>query len=152
MKTQVPDPNRAPVWRRYLAQLQTRVPRAASIVVEGKLTRMVGLTLETVGCQSAIGGRCLVAAPGGASIEAEVVGFSGEKLFLMPTGEIHGLVPNARVIPTGRVCEAQVGMGLLGRVVDGAGKPLDGKGRLRTTSRVPLTGRSINPLSRRAIR
>ncbi len=152
MKTQVPDPNRAPVWRRYLAQLQTRVPRAASIVVEGKLTRMVGLTLETVGCQSAIGGRCLVAAPGGANIEAEVVGFSGEKLFLMPTGEIHGLVPNARVIPTGRVCEAQVGMGLLGRVVDGAGKPLDGKGRLRTTSRIPLTGRSINPLARRPIR
>lgn len=122
------------------------------MVVQGKLTRMVGLTLEAVGCQSAVGARCLVAGPQGRAIEAEVVGFSGERLFLMPTGDMRGLVPNARVIPTGRVCDAVVGQALLGRVLDGAGQPLDGKGPLRAKERLPLTGRPVNPLSRRPIR
>lgn len=140
--------------RRFLARLteygerlQSRVP----LTVEGKVTRMVGLTVEAVGCQASIGGRCLIIVPGNKPIEAEVVGFAGEKLFLMPTGDMRGLAPNARVTPTDRVCEAAVGKGLLGRVLNGAGKPLDGAGPLRTTARLPLTGRVINPLSRRPI-
>ncbi len=67
--------------------------------VEGVLTRMIGLTLEAAGCQAAVGDRCDVSASDGARIEAEVVGFSGDRLYLMPTGDIHGLKPNARVIP-----------------------------------------------------
>jgi flagellum-specific ATP synthase len=85
-------------------------------------------------------------------VEAEVVGFSGEKLFLMPTGDIRGLVPNARVIPTDRVYDAPVGEALLGRVLDGRGRPIDGLGPLRNTTRVPINGKPINPLSRRPIR
>ena len=65
--------------------------------VEGVLTRMVGLTLEAAGCQAAVGDRCDVLGNDGARIEAEVVGFSGDRLYLMPTGDIHGLKPNARV-------------------------------------------------------
>jgi flagellum-specific ATP synthase len=80
------------------------------------------------------------------------VGFSGERLFLMPTGDIQGLMPNARVIPTSHVSRAVVGESLLGRVIDGAGRPLDGQGPLRATDSVPLTGRAINPLARRPIR
>ena len=73
---------------------------AGEVVVEGTLTRMVGMTLEAVGCEAAVGGRCLVDTAEGKQIEAEVVGFSGEKLFLMPTGDIRGLMPGARVVPT----------------------------------------------------
>jgi len=106
---QSPEPNRTDNWLNRLRRYQGRIA-SPPLVVEGKLTRMVGLTLEAVGCQAAIGGRCVIAAPGTPPIEAEVVGFSGEKLFLMPTGDIRGLVPNARVIPTNTVCEAVVGL------------------------------------------
>ncbi len=120
-------------------------------VVAGKLTRMVGLTLEAVGCQAPVGGRCQIIGSNGVPIEAEVVGFASDKIFLMPTGDIRGLVPNARVVPTGRVYEALVGDALLGRVVDGACHPLDGKGPLRLTDTVPINGVPINPLARRRI-
>ncbi|MEW5757145.1 MAG: flagellar protein export ATPase FliI [Pseudomonadota bacterium] len=144
---------RTPRWLNQLDKYQQRVAERLPLQVEGRLTRIVGLTLEAVGCQSAIGGRCLIAGSGaGPAIEAEVVGFSGEKLFLMPTGDMRGIMPNARVIPTGQVYEVPVGPQLLGRVLDGAGRPLDGKGPIETHERTPLTGRSINPLSRRPIR
>lgn len=142
---------RAAHWKARLAELGERVAQASGIVVEGKLTRMVGLTLEAVGCQSAMGGQCLVMGPGESHVEAEVVGFADDKLYLMPTGNISGLVPNARVVPTGRACEAPVGESLLGRILDGAGNPLDGAGPLRTRERMPLAGRSVNPLNRQRI-
>jgi len=70
----------------------------------------------------------------------------------MPIGELHGLGPGARVIPTNDVCEVPVGEHLLGRVLDGAGHALDDKGPLNAEQHVPLTGRAINPLSREPIR
>ncbi len=127
--------------------LEKKIP----LQVTGKLTRMVGLTLEAVGIQAVIGGRCLVVPPVGEPVEAEVVGFSGEKTYLMPTGDIRGLVPNAKVIPTNKVCEAPAGMSLLGRVLDGSGHPLDAKGNLEIDAYVPLNGRLINPLARHPI-
>ena len=109
-----------------------RVTRASEIVVEGTLNRMVGMTLEAVGCEAAVGGRCLVDTADGKQIEAEVVGFAGEKLYLMPTGDIRGVMPGARVIPTKHASTMMaVGDELLGRVLDGAGRPLDGGGDLR---------------------
>lgn len=144
--------SRAAVWAERLATARARIATPPSLIVEGKLTRMVGLTLEAAGCQAAIGARCLVQGPDGTPIEAEVVGFAGERLFLMPTGDIRGLTPNARVIPTAHVSVAHVGDALLGRVVDGAGRPLDGKGPIRTSDVVALTGKAINPLARRPIR
>ncbi|MBK9131093.1 MAG: flagellar protein export ATPase FliI [Gammaproteobacteria bacterium] len=143
--------DRAPVWRRRLAERGAVLKNAPPLVVEGKITRMVGLTLEAVGCQAAIGDRCLIDNPSGHPLEAEVVGFAGDRTFLMPSGEIRGLVPNARVIPTGRIYEAAVGDGLLGRVLDGTGKPLDGRGPVRSETTYPLLGRPINPLQRRVI-
>ncbi|MBI3562458.1 MAG: flagellar protein export ATPase FliI [Gammaproteobacteria bacterium] len=128
-----------------------RLATAPRLVVEGQLNRMVGLTLEAVGCHTAIGARCLVDSPGGETIEAEVVGFSGERLFLMPIDSVQGIRPNARVIPTDRVYEAPVGAMLLGRVLDGTGRPLDGKGPLKNPQHVALAGRPINPLQRQPI-
>src|SRR5690606_42014162 len=112
---------------------------------------MIGLTLEAAGCQAAVGDRCDVLASDGGSVEAEVVGFSGDRLFLMPTGDIHGLKPNARVVPRIGAEMAIVGERLLGRIIDGAGVPLDGRGPLHCEDRIRLTGTAINPLSRQPI-
>ncbi|MGR9107006.1 MAG: flagellum-specific ATP synthase FliI, partial [Gammaproteobacteria bacterium] len=128
------------VWAQKLRARRNRIAGSIEPVVEGKLSRMVGLTLEAVGCRSAIGGRCLVKSALGRTIEAEVVGFSGERLFLMPTGAIHGLEQDCRVIPTGATYAARVGPALLGRVVDGAGFALDGKGPLPYEQEWPLNG------------
>ncbi|MDE2305175.1 MAG: flagellar protein export ATPase FliI [Gammaproteobacteria bacterium] len=113
---------------------------------------MVGMTLEAIGCEAAVGSHCLVDTADGKQVEAEVVGFSGDKLFLMPTGEVRGLMPGARVVPTHRVGAVPVGDGLLGRVLDGAARPLDGLGELRCEERMTLVREPLNPLMRRAIR
>lgn len=134
-----------------LAKRSKKLEKKIPLTVSGKLTRMVGLTLEAVGIQAVIGGRCLIIPSVGESVEAEVVGFAGDKTYLMSTGDMQGLVPNAKVIPTNRVCEAPAGMSLLGRVLDGAGHALDNKGNLEVETRVPLTGRFINPLARHPI-
>jgi flagellum-specific ATP synthase len=147
-----PQSNRAGIWAERLKQCHQRVGESRGLVVEGKITRMIGLTLEAVGCRAAIGGQCDVISSTGERIESEVVGFAGESLYLMPTGDIRGLEQDARVVPTGRVCEAIVGDHLLGRVLDGAGRPLDGKGRLHSIERRPLTGKVFNPLTRTPIR
>ncbi len=139
------------LWAQRLRDYQHLAAQPVRLNVEGKLTRMVGLTLEAVGCQAAIGARCLVSTTGHDPVEAEVVGFGNETLYLMPVGNIQGLMPNARVIPTEGVVELPVGEAMLGRVVDGSAKPLDGLGPLRTPERRPLTGRQLNPLARAPI-
>ena len=147
-----PLTDRNAIWKERLSRNIQRLSSARSLVLEGRLTRMVGLTLEAVGCRAAIGGQCDVISSGGDIIESEVVGFSGESLYLMPTGDIRGLEQGARVVPTGRVCEAMVGEELLGRVIDGAGRPLDGKGPIHATRRRTLSGEVFNPLARSPIR
>jgi flagellum-specific ATP synthase len=119
--------------------------------VQGSLTRMVGLALEAVGCQAAIGDSCDVLTTNGASIEAEVVGFSGDRLYLMPTGDLHGLGPNARVVPRQGAGTVPVGPQLLGRIIDGAAQPLDGLGPLNCEDRARLTSQPMNPLRRQPI-
>jgi len=151
VKRREPDSDRTGIWAQRLAKQRERLAESRGLALEGRLTRMVGLTLEAVGCRAAIGGQCDVISTSGDHIEAEVVGFSGESLYLMPTGDIRGLEQDARVVPTGRVCEAVVGDGLLGRVIDGAGRPLDGKGPLVSDERRPLTGETVNPLARSGI-
>jgi len=134
-----------------LAVYAARGAVPAPPAIEGRLTRMVGLTLEAVGCQAAVGDRCLLIPGRGQPSEAEVVGFAGERLLLMPTGDLHGLEPATRVIPTSRSGVVPVGEGMLGRVIDGAGQPLDGLGPLRTSATTRLMGNSLNPLLRHPI-
>ncbi len=100
---------RAKLWAESLVRARERVASAREFVVEGTLNRMVGMTLEAVGCEAAVGGRCLIDTAEGKQVEAEVVGFSGDKLFLMPTGDIRGIMPGARVIPTRSASEVAVG-------------------------------------------
>ncbi len=132
----------------------------------GRLTRVVGLVLEAVGLRLPVGSDCLIELPPGypqACAEAEVVGFSGDRLFLMPQSAVEGLLPGARVYAvqaegngTGetlgvRTKRLPVGMGLLGRVVDAAGRPLDGLGPLNSSADVALGAAPINPLLRAPI-
>ncbi|WP_044408985.1 flagellar protein export ATPase FliI [Thiomicrospira microaerophila] len=127
------------------------LPTPPGLVVEGRLVRMVGMTLEVVGTYAPIGGRCKVLHPGGEAVIAEVVGFNNDRLFLMPVGETHGLAPNARVIPLSGGVKIDVGFSMLGRVIDGRGQPLDGKGGLVADGAVSLAGTRINPLHRQPI-
>lgn len=121
------------------------------ITVEGRLIRMVGLTLEAEGCQVAIGGHCTIRSGNQPDVVAEVVGFSGKKVYLMPVEPVSGLKPGARVIPHRGVAQVPVGDQLLGRVLDGRGHPLDGKGPLDLSTSVPLARPPINPLHRQPI-
>jgi flagellum-specific ATP synthase len=138
-------------WTRALARYQQRLADVPPPVVAGCLTRMVGLTLEASGCQAAVGDRCEIVSADDSRIEAEVVGFAGERLYLMPTGDIHGLKPNARVVPRPHAGTVRVGHKLLGRIVDGACRPLDGLGPIEAEASVRLTGSPINPLLRQPI-
>lgn len=122
-----------------------------SYTVEGKLTRLVGLTIEAQGCQVNIGGRCLIVSPTNQKVEAEVVGFSGAKSYLMPIDNIQGAVLGARVIPTKDNHKLPVGEVLLGRVIDSAGQPLDSKGLVEANEYRDLEGNYINPFERTPI-
>ena len=120
-------------------------------VASGKLLRVVGLTLEAIGCRAPVGSLCKVETLNG-SIEAEVVGFSGEILYLMPSEAISGILPGARVTPLIHEQGIPVGRELLGRVLDGVGHPLDDLGPLFTTQKAPFISPLVNPLSRKPIK
>jgi len=138
---------------RRLAARSEILPRVVDpmAMVRGKLVRMVGLTLEATGCQAAIGSRCHITAATGASVEAEVVGFGDDRLFLMPIGSVHGLTPNALVTPVPGDTEVKVGDSLIGRVIDGAGRPLDGGDTPVLAGHTSLQGQAVNPLQRALI-
>ena len=134
-----------------LHRYQPALQLGAAPIVEGRLLRMVGLTLEAQGLQTAIGSRCLVINNAGhspAQVEAEVVGFSGDKIFLMPVGSMDGIAPGARVVPQPETSLLPMSMSMLGRVLDGTGRPLDSKGQIKADDWVPMTGPVINPLKR----
>lgn len=129
---------------------RARVGEAQTVVIEGQLKRVTGLTLEAVGCQARLGSRVNVLNADGGAVEAEVVGFSGERTYLMPIGDLRGVQANARVVPQARAPTVPVGPGLLGRVLDGEGRPLDDLGRLNC-DRASISAAPINPLAREPI-
>ncbi len=120
-------------------------------IAEGRLTRSVGLTLEAVGLNVSVGHQCEVITDEGRRVEAEVVGFAEDKVFLMPIRRIEGLKPGARVVPVGAQKGIRIGPGLLGRVINGLGAPLDSKGPLVGEDRLASMPSEINPLGRHPI-
>ncbi|TVQ44731.1 MAG: flagellar protein export ATPase FliI [Gammaproteobacteria bacterium] len=131
---------------------QQSAATAPPLVAEGRLVRMVGMTLEAVGCEIPVGGRCRIVGRGHAPVLAEAVGFAADRTYLMPVGQIGGLTPQARVVPLAHGRELAVDDGLLGRVIDPTGATLDGLPAPRCRGRVPLAGQPINPLSRAPVR
>ena len=139
---------------RRLSGYQQALHLPAQPVVEGRLIRMVGLTLEAEGCKAPVGSRCLVISDtlqGESQIEAEVMGFAGSKIYLMPVDRLEGLQPGARVVPSAGGGKLPMGFAMLGRVVDGIGRPLDGKGNFKAEDWVDINGPTINPLKRHPI-
>ncbi len=128
---------------------RTRVSEPTSC---GRLIRMVGLTLEARGIRAPVGALCSVEGAGGARVEAEVVGFNDTATLLMPFDEPAGIGPGATVRVLSAAPKVQVGMGLLGRIIDGRGVPLDGKPAAAGDAALGLKGEAINPLERGPIK
>ncbi|MGM0692339.1 MAG: flagellar protein export ATPase FliI [Pseudomonadota bacterium] len=155
-----PNPHQAH-WQRALRGVRARVEPLPPCRTSGRVVRATGLVIEVVGLQLALGNACRIELPTSRQTaqrfaEAEVVGFAGDKLYLMPLAEITGLMPGAKVLPLadGPQDSARrfpLGEALLGRVVDGNGSPLDGLGPLAEAPRAPLATPPLNPLDRAPI-
>jgi flagellum-specific ATP synthase len=118
----------------------------------GRVQEMVGLVISSRGPQSAVGGVCQVQmSPSEPPILAEVVGFRRHEVLLMPYGEVRGIRPRSRVVLTDRQAAVPVGQGLLGRVIDGMGKPLDDLGPIPLQTSYPLYSPPLNPCARQPI-
>jgi flagellum-specific ATP synthase len=115
--------------------------------VSGRLASFDGLLMEAVGLTLPVGTVCQVG-EGTVSVEAEVIGFRNGRTLMMNLGGAAALLPRAPVKPIGAPGEAEVGAAMLGRVVDGAGKPIDGLGPIRGAGRWPLAGKLQSPLDR----
>ncbi|KAA1154565.1 flagellar protein export ATPase FliI [Pseudoalteromonas sp. FUC4] len=139
---------RVPLSER-LSQYQQHIKTPAPAVA-GILTRVVGLTLEARGLRAPVGSQCKIETMNG-FVDAEIVGFNDQTLYLMPNDHISGVLPGARVIPQVNNLGLPVGMSLLGRVVDGLGRPLDGLGKINAEHHLKFAQNTINPLSRRPI-
>lgn len=156
----------------FLVDCRSHAATAQPFLLAGRLTRINGLVMEASGLKLPIGSGCRIQIPGGGMVEAEVVGFAGERLFMMPSEDVYGLAPGALVLPLDapstpptpgqrsspqrrvqdRAKHLPVGEALLGRVVDGNGRPLDGLGDLATKTTHSLASRPFNPLQREPIR
>ncbi|RJS95153.1 flagellar protein export ATPase FliI [Salinisphaera sp. Q1T1-3] len=148
-------------WDRGLLTARDRVIDSPRVRERGRLVRASGLVLEIVGLRLPLGAHCWIEQIDGRDhAEAEVVGFSGRSLLLMPFAETTGLIPGARVWPvlgppgsrTGAAKSMPVGPALLGRVLDARGRPLDGGPLPSDADHAALAGASINPLERAPIR
>jgi FliI/YscN family ATPase len=132
-----------------LARRLADVPRFTHY---GRVTRIVGLVIEATGLEVGLGDLCRITSQdAGTSVLAEVVGFHERGVLLMPLGELDGLHPGSSVLPLGRSFGVEVCDGLLGRVLNGLGHPIDGGPRLQHTERVPLSAEPPSPLVRQVI-
>ncbi len=120
-------------------------------VAEGRLIRVVGMTIEAVGLKASLGQQCEIILDEGRRLEAEVVGFSDQKVFLMPIQNLEGLRPGARVIPLNQSMGLRAGEELLGRVINGLGEPLDDRPMWAGDEYVQFAAKIINPLKRHPI-
>ncbi|MEO6362753.1 MAG: FliI/YscN family ATPase, partial [Caldimonas sp.] len=163
-------------WRRYLGELEASAAEPLPLETQGRLVRVTGLVLEAAGIRVPVGSVCEIRQDGRSDgpppVLAEVVGFSGDRAYLMPTGDVHGLASGALVVPrpsppapmrlatsrrprrrtVDRTLHLPVGDGLLGRVVDSQGHPMDRKGPLAAVHDEPVTRRPINAMDRDPVR
>lgn len=109
----------------------------------------IGLTIEGTGPHVALGQNCRILNRAGATVtEAEVVGFRHNRVMLMPFGEMQGIGPGDKIRYDCRPSRVEVGPGLLGRVLDGLGRPIDGRGPIPFVETYSLTGNIPSPLER----
>ncbi len=129
-----------------------RLPAIDPLVVNGKVTQVLGLVIEATCSAVSVGDMCRIFARGdGPPLPAEVVGFRGRKALLMPLGDMRGVGPENVVVPTNRPMSVNVGPELMGRVINGLGRPIDGGGPIRCDHQRSLVSAPMNPLERRRI-
>ena len=130
----------------------SRIEQAELIQTCGKVTRVTGLIVESTSPGLSLGQMCTIHPGNGTKPAlAEVVGFRDSKALLIPLGDIRGVAPGSVVEPNDRPLKIRVGKGMLGRVIDATGQPIDGRGPLGLEDEYPLMGESINPMDRRRI-
>ncbi len=128
------------------------LPQVDDIVHSGRVTQIVGLTIESIGPATNIGELCLIQPRNGPGIPAEVVGFRDERVLLMPLSDLTGVGPGSLVTATGAPLTVSVGEALLGRILDGLGQTMDGKGYMPATKQMSAQGRVPGPLERQRIK
>lgn len=145
------EPTSTDVLRR-LDECLTRIAKATPFRFEGRVTDVAGVVIESEGPSASIGDVCLIRSRSGeCAQEAEVVGIRGHKVLLMALGELNGIGPGSLVVRKRQQFTTPVGQELLGRVIDGLGRPIDNKGPLRTSQRRSIYQQAPDPLSRRRI-
>jgi len=122
------------------------------IKIYGKVTNVAGIVIEGIGPGVSIGSVCSIVNENNEVIQAEVVGFKGNRILLMPFTDIKGLTPNCLIYAAKGLTNIRVGNGMLGRVIDALGKPIDGKGDIPFEDSISLYHEPINPLQRRRIK
>lgn len=137
-----------------LKKFSRAIEDTESIKMSGKVTQIVGLVIEARGPNVSLGELCYIKSrfPGVEPIPAEVVGFREGLVLLMPIGEMRGVGPGCEVVSAQRTLEVRVGPELLGRVLDGLGNPMDGKGPILSKTVYPLHAEPPDPLERPRIK
>lgn len=131
------------------AEIRRKVTDADLYRRQGKIEKIIGMTVEATGPECNIGDVCRIFRKGSEEfIYGEVVGFNEGKIMLMPYTDIEGIGPGSIVDNTGRQLEVNVGSGLIGRIINAIGQPLDGKGPVETTDKYSIVGEPVNPLTR----
>ena len=133
------------------ALLGPAIRAAAAPLYRGRVENVSGVLVEAAGIPAAMGELCRIQRGRSADIDAEVVGFRGSSTLLMPHGDVAGIAPNQEVVALGRPFTVKVGPELLGRLLDGLGRPLDNGAPLQSRESRPVRTEAPDPLSRPAI-
>ncbi|HYC32237.1 MAG TPA: FliI/YscN family ATPase [Gemmatimonadales bacterium] len=128
-----------------------RVAAVPRFTVHGRVTRVIGQVIEASSLPVALGELCRVESDDANRVTAQVVGFHERGILLLPLRDLEGIHPGATVRPLGRGLDVAVGEGLIGRVIDGLGRPMDGLGPIGRARRYPLSADPPNPLTRARI-
>jgi flagellum-specific ATP synthase len=128
-----------------------RVQNTSLVEKRGFVTQVIGLVIESSGPMAGVGDMCGIEAGDGSQILAEVVGFRGNSILLMPLREVHGIQPGSPVIALGRSLTVPAGPELKGRILNGLGEPIDGRGPLRCVQSAPVLNQPPHPLERQRI-
>lgn len=134
-----------------LSKYKNAINIAKPVNYLGYVTQIVGLTIESKGPQVSMGEICVIKAEE-RDIKAEVVGFKDSKVLLMPLGEMVGIGPGQPIFSTGEILQVKVGDQLLGRALDGLGRPIDGKPPVDSDKFYPVQNDAPQPLSRNRIK
>ena len=135
-------------WNKYKKAVQECRP----IQLEGKVVKAAGIVAEANGPGLSVGSLCAIKNPDGPDITAEVIGFKGQRVIIMPFGEMRGIQPGSRIVDISKRPTAHVGESYLGRVIDGLGHPMDRMGVIRADDEYSIYGDLLNPLKREIIR